>query len=203
MTTSLRAEYSPSRSPWRKTRGLEQHAVLDDQLAAEVRLQRGKQLVDGQGGEKAETAQVDTQNRNPEISHQSRHGQQSAVAAQDEQEIGLGRQLRAADHRSRRLRAQARGLLLEDRLDSPRGAPLEQLRHDGARLLPVRLGWPVQDQLRLLRGRSPAPSSTGCGTGSPTAGSPARGRRPRGRSARVLPRSVGSGTGTADSRAWV
>ncbi len=47
-------------------------------------------------------------------------------------------------------------------------------------------GWPCAavDERRLLVGAdAPAPSSSGCGTGSPTAGRPATGRRPAARSA--------------------
>ena len=62
----------------------------------------------------------------------------------------------------------------------------------------------TQLELRLLlRSRSPGPSSTGCGSGIPTAGSPATGRRPRGRSARACRAASGRAPGTADSSAWV
>jgi len=65
MTTSLSAAYSPSRSPLAEDAGLEQHAVLDDQLVAQVGLERGEQLLDGEGGQEAEPAQVDAEDRPP------------------------------------------------------------------------------------------------------------------------------------------
>src|SRR5216684_6354594 len=120
--------------------GLQQHAVLDDQLVAQVGLERGEQLLDGEGGEEAEPAQVDAEDRHRQVSHQARHAEERAVAAQHEQQIGLGRQLRPTDHRPGGLRAETRGLLLEDRLDSAGRAPVEQLGHDRARFFPVRLG---------------------------------------------------------------
>src|SRR5581483_1869390 len=135
---------------------LQQHAVLDDELVPQVGLERGEELLHGQRGEEAEPAQVDAQDGHAQVAHHPRHAEQRPVAAQHQQEIRVRRQLRAAHHAARRVRAEPRGVLLQDRLDVALRAPPQQLGHDGARLVAVGLG----DDAQPLHAGGPSSSVT-------------------------------------------
>src|SRR5882724_3038750 len=74
-------------------------ALFDHETSGEKRLESREQLVHRQGGEETQSAQVHAQDGYGEIAHQTRHRQQRAVAAQDEQQVDLGGQLRLEDRR--------------------------------------------------------------------------------------------------------
>src|SRR4030095_1031830 len=112
-----------------------QHDTLfDDETSREERFQRREQLVHGQRGEETQTAQVDAKDGNGEIAHESRHRQEGAVSAEDEQKIDLGGQLGLENRRDPRLGAEAGRLLVAEWLEILLPAPCEKPFHDASGL---------------------------------------------------------------------
>ncbi len=115
----------------------EHHALFDDEPAREEGLERGEKLVLGQGGQEAQAAEVDAEYGHAQVAHETRHGQECAVAAQNQHEIHLPRQVGLRQSCRVRIRAQPRRLFLEDRLQPALGAPGEQTVHDVRGIGPV------------------------------------------------------------------
>ena len=95
--------------------GVQQLAAADAVLAAQGALQFGKQLVDGDGGQESEAAQIDGEQRDLAAADGARGGEQRAVAAQHDHQVAafghvVARQTVGARRRRRRsLRRSARG----------------------------------------------------------------------------------------------
>ena len=106
------------------------HPLLDDHPALEHGLEGRQHLVERGRGEEAEPAQVDTHDRHPEISDRTRHGEQRAVAAEDDQQVREARELRLVRGGSADRRDDAGGFLLEGDVDVPFGEPVDEASDD-------------------------------------------------------------------------
>src|SRR5439155_26098162 len=67
--------------------------LLDHEAPGQEGLQSREELLLGQGGEEAEPAQIDAQDRHAQVSHEAGHGQERAVSAHYEEEIELAGQV--------------------------------------------------------------------------------------------------------------
>src|SRR5215471_14193370 len=116
------------------------HALLDEEPTRQEGFQGREELVNREGGEEAEATQIDAEDGHAEVAHQPRHREEGAVAAEDQDEIDLAREIGFANCRGPRVGAEPRCFLLEERLQVTLFAPGEQPLDDAAGLGAICLG---------------------------------------------------------------
>src|SRR5437899_5836624 len=110
------------------------HALVHLHPAREQRFERREHLVERRRGEESEPAEVHAEQRHAEVADGARHGEEGAVAAEDDEQVRVRGQLRLGHGRDARRGDQPGGLLLEHRGKPPRPEPLEELLDRGPRL---------------------------------------------------------------------
>src|SRR3989454_2078790 len=110
------------------------HALVHLHPAREQRFERREHLVERRRGEESEPAEVHAEQRHAEVADRARHGEEGAVAAEDDEQVRVRGQLRLGHARDAGRRDQPGGLLLEHRGKPPRSEPLEKLFDPGPRL---------------------------------------------------------------------
>ena len=101
-------------------------------------LQLRIKLIESDGGQEAQAAQVHGKDRDLAAGHRARRGEQRSVAAQHDHQLrALGDLSRAA---ARPLLSEiARGLVVQPRFNAALVPPRDQFRHDGGRVRDARL----------------------------------------------------------------
>ena len=74
----------------------QEHPLFDGHPARQVGLESGEHLIERRGGEEPEPAQVHSEERDAQVADRSGHREEGPVAAEDDQQIHLRRQLRLA-----------------------------------------------------------------------------------------------------------
>src|SRR2546422_952985 len=109
------------------------HALVHLHPAREQRFERREHLVERRRGEESEPAEVHAEQRHAEVADRARHGEEGAVAAEDDEQGRVRGQLRLGHARDAGRRDQPGGLLLEHRGKPPRPEPPEKLLDRGSR----------------------------------------------------------------------
>ena len=107
-------------------------------LAAESALQLRIELIERDGGQESQAAQIHRKDRDLAAGHRARRRQQRSVAAQYDHQLRALRHLLAGKPVARGLNR--RRFRIQPRLNATRVQPSDQFRHDGRRVRDSRLG---------------------------------------------------------------
>jgi hypothetical protein len=108
---------------------LEHDAFADGRTAGQGFFESGIEFVDGETGQKAETAHVDGENRDTARSGDTCGSEERAVTAEDEKKVGLGSDL-VAGKCAGGSREGAGGFFIVDDVQAALGEPFEKSRDD-------------------------------------------------------------------------
>ncbi len=130
ITASFSAICRSARFPSRMVSAFEHHAFADAMFPGEHLLEQRVELLARDAGQESQPAQIDREDRNLVAFQRARRRKQSAVAAQNDQQIDLFGECFARQSRHARVDAGLR-FLVDENVDLPLAQPRDQRRDHG------------------------------------------------------------------------